>query len=110
MRMFVSRSPAPEMSAVIDAAYLVIDRGFLISAECVEVDCRRRMRHRSELRSADELAAAPQRNQFTDLVTVARHRERLTILDRIHDLLRPVSQIPLSNLGFGAHSSSLPGC
>jgi hypothetical protein len=101
--MLVSRSQAPEMSAVIHAAYLVVDRGLLISTEDIEVDCRRRIRHRSELRSADELASAPHGNQFTDLVTVPGDSERLTILDGVHDVLGPVAQIPLGDVGLSAH-------
>jgi hypothetical protein len=77
--MFVSNNPVRETSAVIHAAYLDIESVLLISAERIKIDRRCLVRHGSELRSADELAAAPHGDQFTDRVTVPGDGERLTV-------------------------------
>lgn len=58
----------------------------LIGPECVQVNTGSVPRHRSELLTGDEPAAAPQRDQFPDTVTVPGNSERVPVLDRIHDL------------------------
>jgi len=58
----------------------------LISPERVQVDAGSVPRHRGELLAGDEPAAAPQRDQFPDAVTVPGNGEGVPVLNRVHDL------------------------
>lgn len=96
--MFVSSSPCACRSPVIRARGLVIDYGVLISPECFDVDAGRVAGHRREIPPGDEPTATPQRDQLADPVAIAGDRERLTVLDRVHDLLGSVTQVALGDL------------
>ena len=59
----------------------------LIRAEGGDADGCGVVRHRGELIPVDETPTSTQRDQLSYLMAVTSDRERLAILDRIHDLL-----------------------
>jgi len=64
----------------------MLSREILICPECIQADAGSISRHRGELRTGDEAAAPPQRDQLPDTVTVPGNGEGLPVLDRVHDL------------------------
>src|ERR1022692_1681624 len=107
--MFVSSRPCAGSSAVIGTPGLV-SRRILISSEAIQVDRSSAARHRGKFRTGDKPATLPQRYEFADSVTVASDCECLTTLYGIHDLLRPCSQIALSDLRLHAHEQDGSTC
>src|ERR1700760_1763847 len=105
IRMFVSTRPRVTGSAVIGVGVFVLGGGTLVGAERLRVDARGAARQGGELLPRHEPPSLPQRDQLTDPVPVPRDRERLPVLDRVHDLARSGAQIALSDLGIGAHRS-----
>lgn len=83
----------------------MVDQGFLVRPEDVDVDAGSVSGHGGELLSSDEPPPATERDQLPDPVAVAGDRERPTVLDRVHDLPGPVTQVALSDLGLDRHDS-----
>jgi hypothetical protein len=83
----------------------VIGYRILISTESLDIDTRGVAGHRRELLSRDEPTPTPQWDQLTDPVTITGDCERLPMLDRIHDLLGPVAQVALGDLGLWRHDT-----
>jgi hypothetical protein len=83
----------------------MIDRCVLVGTERFDVNTRSIPGHSRELLPSDEPAPTTQRDQLRDPVTIARNRERLPMLDSVHDLLGPVAQIPLGDLWLDSHGT-----
>src|SRR5215475_7080931 len=99
--MLVSSRPRTGRSLVGTIAVLV-GGSVLIGAERCRVNRGRVAGHAGELVAADE-PATTQRDQLTNPVAVASDREGLAALDSVHDLARPVPQVPLGYLGVRGH-------
>jgi hypothetical protein len=74
IRMLVSSRPCQGRSLLIRVSRLMLGSEILIGPECVQVDAGSVPRHRGELLAGDETAAASQRDQFPDAVTVPGNR------------------------------------
>src|SRR5436190_12977246 len=101
--MLVSRSPWARRSPGIRIGHILIASGVLVGPEGTGVDRGGGARHGGELLPRNEAPPAAQRDQFSNAVTVAGHRERLPVLDRVHDLLGSVAQVALGDLRLLAH-------
>lgn len=84
--MLVSSSPRACGSPVIWAVQVVVEHSVLIGPESLDVDAGRAAGHGRELLPRNEPPTAPQRDQLTYAVAVTGDRERLAVLDGVHDL------------------------
>jgi hypothetical protein len=83
----------------------MIERGFLVSPERVEIKARGVMRQGNELLTRDKPTPTPQRDQLADPVAVPGNSEGLAVLHSVHDLPRSRPEIALTDLGVSRHST-----
>src|SRR5690554_1418594 len=100
IRMLVSNSPRSGGIGLwaIRVRHLGVDHTVDICTELVEINDRSSVRCHKEVVGRDEPAAPVDRRQLRDLPSVTGHRERLALLDGIHDVFRPHAQVPLADL------------
>jgi hypothetical protein len=66
----------------------MIERGFLVGPERVEIKARSMMRQSSEFLTRNKPAPTPQRDQLADPVAVPGNGKGLPMLYSVHDLPR----------------------
>src|SRR5882724_11888382 len=98
-----------QRSSLVRAVLVMVDGRILIGSERVEIDRRSTSGHGREFLARDELSSAPQRYQLANAVAVPCHCESLPVLDGVHDLLGPITQITLGDLRLRRHDPSLDG-